>query len=69
MKATTLLNLIFMGNRILGLHHMRAIAGNAQRNYNFYTKTLGLCLVKKTVNCDDPQTMITVIYSATELII
>jgi glyoxalase family protein len=41
---------------ILGLHHITAIAGNAQRNYHFYTKTLGLRLVKKTVNFDDPQT-------------
>ena len=43
-------------NRILGLHHITAIAGDAQRNYDFYTKTLGLRLVKKTVNFDDPQT-------------
>jgi glyoxalase family protein len=45
-----------MENRILGLHHITAIAGNAQRNYNFYTKVLGLRLVKKTVNFDDPGT-------------
>ena len=45
-----------MENRILGLHHITAIAGDAQRNYNFYTKTLGLRMVKKTVNFDDPQT-------------
>ncbi|MDD2279659.1 MAG: ring-cleaving dioxygenase [Bacteroidales bacterium] len=43
-------------NKILGLHHITAIAGDAQRNYNFYTKTLGFRLVKKTVNFDDPQT-------------
>src|SRR3978361_1950174 len=43
-----------MENRILGLHHITAIADNAQRNYNFYTKVLGLRLVKKTVNFDDP---------------
>ncbi len=43
-------------NTILGLHHITAIAGDAQRNYNFYTKILGLRLVKKTVNFDDPQT-------------
>ncbi|MDD2285663.1 MAG: ring-cleaving dioxygenase [Bacteroidales bacterium] len=42
--------------KILGLHHITAIAGNAQRNYDFYTKTLGFRLVKKTVNFDDPQT-------------
>ena len=45
-----------MENKILGLHHITAIAGSAQRNYDFYTKTLGLRLVKKTVNFDDPQT-------------
>ena len=43
-------------SRILGLHHITAIAGDAQRNYDFYTKTLGFRLVKKTVNFDDPQT-------------
>ncbi|HEV7332459.1 MAG TPA: ring-cleaving dioxygenase [Flavisolibacter sp.] len=45
-----------MENKILGLHHITAIAGGAQRNYNFYTKTLGVRLVKKTVNFDDPGT-------------
>jgi glyoxalase family protein len=45
-----------MENRILGLHHITAIADNAQRNYHFYTKVLGLRLVKKTVNFDDPGT-------------
>jgi glyoxalase family protein len=45
-----------MENRILGLHHITAIAGQAQRNYDFYTKVLGLRLVKKTVNFDDPGT-------------
>ena len=43
-----------MENGILGLHHITAIAGNAQRNYDFYTKVLGLRMVKKTVNFDDP---------------
>ncbi len=43
-------------NKILGLHHITAIAGDAQRNYDFYTKTLGFRLVKKTVNFDDPNT-------------
>lgn len=43
-------------NKILGLHHITAIAGDAQRNYDFYTQTLGFRLVKKTVNFDDPQT-------------
>lgn len=45
-----------MENRILGLHHITAIAGDAQRNHDFYSKVLGLRLVKKTVNFDDPQT-------------
>jgi glyoxalase family protein len=45
-----------MENRIIGLHHITAIAGQAQRNYDFYTKVLGLRLVKKTVNFDDPGT-------------
>ena len=45
-----------MSNRILGIHHITAIAGNSQRNYDFYTKVLGLRMVKKTVNFDDPDT-------------
>lgn len=45
-----------MKNTILGLHHITAIAGDAQKNYDFYTKTLGLRMVKKTVNFDDPRT-------------
>lgn len=45
-----------MENKILGLHHITAIAGNAQRNYDFYTRVLGLRMVKKTVNFDDPET-------------
>jgi len=39
-----------------GIHHVTAIAGNASRNLDFYTRTLGLRLVKKTVNFDDPGT-------------
>ena len=45
-----------MENRILGLHHITAIADNAKRNHEFYTKVLGLRMVKKTVNFDDPGT-------------
>lgn len=45
-----------MESRILGLHHITAIAGSAQQNYDFYTRVLGLRLVKKTVNFDDPGT-------------
>lgn len=39
-----------------GLHHVTAIAGAARRNLDFYARTLGLKLVKKTVNYDDPRT-------------
>ncbi len=45
-----------MENRILGLHHITAIANQAKRNLDFYTDVLGLRLVKKTVNFDDPGT-------------
>jgi glyoxalase family protein len=45
-----------MKNTILGLHHITAIAGNAKVNYDFYTRILGLRLIKKTVNFDDPKT-------------
>jgi glyoxalase family protein len=39
-----------------GIHHVTAIAGKAARNLEFYTRTLGLRFVKKTVNFDDPGT-------------
>ena len=39
-----------------GIHHVTAIAGNPSRNVDFYTRTLGLRLVKRTVNFDDPGT-------------
>jgi len=39
-----------------GIHHVTAIAGPAQRNLDFYAGTLGLRLVKRTVNFDDPGT-------------
>ena len=45
-----------MKQAIQGIHHITAIAGNAKRNYDFYTKVLGLRFVKKTVNFDDPHT-------------
>ncbi|WP_428329130.1 ring-cleaving dioxygenase [Mucilaginibacter sp.] len=45
-----------MENTVNGIHHITAIAGNAKRNYDFYTKVLGLRMVKKTVNFDDPET-------------
>jgi glyoxalase family protein len=37
-----------------GLHHVTAIAGDPQANIDFYIRGLGLRLVKKTVNFDDP---------------
>jgi glyoxalase family protein len=37
-----------------GLHHVTAITGDAQRNVDYYASTLGLRLVKKTVNFDAP---------------
>lgn len=37
-----------------GIHHITAVAGDPQENYEFYTRVLGLRLVKKTVNFDDP---------------
>ncbi|MGY2132348.1 ring-cleaving dioxygenase [Hymenobacter sp. HD11105] len=45
-----------MSDRILGLHHVTAIASDAQRNYDFYANVLGLRFLKKTVNFDDPST-------------
>lgn len=45
-----------MENTILGLHHITAIAGNAKINHDFYTRVIGLRLIKKTVNFDDPKT-------------
>ncbi len=36
-----------------GLHHLTAVTADAPSNHNFYTQTLGLRLVKKTVNQDD----------------
>lgn len=41
-------------NKITGIHHITAIAGNPQTNIDFYTGVLGLRLVKKTVNFDAP---------------
>ena len=37
-----------------GIHHVTSIAGSAKRNLDFYIRVLGLRLVKKTVNFDDP---------------
>jgi glyoxalase family protein len=40
--------------RLHGIHHVTCITGDAPRNVDYYTGTLGLRLVKKTVNQDDP---------------
>jgi glyoxalase family protein len=46
-----------MSPRVIpGIHHVTAIAGDPQANLDFYTQVLGLRLVKKTVNFDDPGT-------------
>jgi glyoxalase family protein len=37
-----------------GIHHVTCITGDAPRNVDFYTRVLGLRLVKKSVNQDDP---------------
>ena len=38
----------------MSIHHVTAIAGDPQRNLDFYAGVLGLRLVKLTVNFDDP---------------
>src|ERR1700710_273930 len=43
-----------MGVRLEGIHHITAITADAPRNVDFYVRVLGLRLVKKTVNQDDP---------------
>jgi glyoxalase family protein len=45
-----------INTKIGGIHHITAIASSAAENLAFYEKTLGLRLVKKTVNFDDPYT-------------
>jgi glyoxalase family protein len=45
-----------MDKKIAGLHHVTAIASDPQHNLDFYIGLLGLRLVKRTVNFDDPGT-------------
>lgn len=45
-----------MSKQITGIHHVTAIASDPQRNVDFYAGVLGMRLVKKTVNFDDPGT-------------
>ncbi len=42
-----------MDLQLQGIHHLTAITAKAQANFDFYTQTLGMRLVKKTVNQDD----------------
>src|SRR6476619_689545 len=44
-----------MAELITGIHHVTALAGDPQRNIDFYCGILGLRLVKKTVNFDAPE--------------
>jgi glyoxalase family protein len=39
--------------QLTGIHHLTAVSADAPRNHAFYTKTLGMRMVKKTVNQDD----------------
>ena len=41
---------------VLGIHHVSTVAGDPQRNVDFFAGLLGLRLVKRTVNFDDPRT-------------
>ena len=43
-----------MTRELLGIHHVTAMTDSAERNYQFMTEVLGMRLVKKTVNQDDP---------------
>lgn len=43
-----------MSKRVLGLHHITALASDPQKNVEFYAGILGLRLVKKTINYDAP---------------
>src|SRR5687768_7675676 len=39
--------------QLAGIHHLTAVTAQASRNHAFYTRTLGMRLVKKSVNQDD----------------
>lgn len=43
-----------MKSKILGIHHITAMASDAQKNVDFYVKVLGLRFVKKSINQDAP---------------
>src|SRR5688572_15932048 len=42
-----------MALELLGIHHLTAVTAKAAENVKFYTQTLGMRLIKKTVNQDD----------------
>jgi len=44
-----------MAQLVTGIHHVTALAGDAQKNIDFYAGILGLRLIKKTVNFDAPE--------------
>jgi glyoxalase family protein len=46
---------VVLVKKLLGLHHVSILTGKAERNFHFYTKVLGLRLVKKTVNQDNTE--------------
>lgn len=46
-----------MDRRVPGIHHVTALAGDPQENLDFYAGLLGLRLVKRTVNYDDPSVL------------
>ncbi|WP_158278579.1 ring-cleaving dioxygenase [Rhodohalobacter mucosus] len=45
-----------MNSAINGIHHITAVSGPPQANYEFYRNILGLRFIKKTINFDDPFT-------------
>src|SRR5689334_12096542 len=45
-----------MNEHVTGIHHITAIAGDAQENLDFYVGVLGMRLVKRSVNQDAPGT-------------
>jgi len=45
-----------MTNPTPGIHHVTCVASDPQRNLDFWVETLGLRLVKRSINQDDPET-------------
>src|SRR5881227_3358029 len=43
----------YFGMELSGIHHLTAISAGIRENHRFYTQTLGMRLVKRTVNQDD----------------